>query len=93
VISLGTSFVTGGVGFLPVAVWLVALVVLAFASGTLPAPIGWAAVGVLALIAVEAVVAAATTGPLLWVASIALLAAIVAWLWILSSTLLSRATA
>jgi hypothetical protein len=26
VISLGTSFVTGGVGFLPVAVWLVALV-------------------------------------------------------------------
>jgi hypothetical protein len=93
VISLETSFVTGGIGFVPVAVWLVALVVLTFASGTLPASIGWAAVGVLALVAVEAVVAAATPGPLLWVASIALLAAIVAWLWVLSSTFLSRATA
>jgi hypothetical protein len=35
----------------------------------------------------------ATSGPLLWVASVALLAALVGWLWILSSTLLSRATA
>jgi hypothetical protein len=93
VIDLLTSFVTCGLGFIPVVVWLVALVVLTFASGSLPAPIGWAAVGVLALIVVEALVAAATTGPLLWVASIALLGAIVAWLWVLTSTLLSRSMA
>ena len=91
VISLETSFVTGGVGFIPIVVWLVALIILSFVSGTLPAPIGWAAVGVLALIVVEAVVGTATSGPLLWVASVALLAALVAWLWFLSSALLSRA--
>ncbi|HEY7700900.1 MAG TPA: hypothetical protein VIB02_01210 [Candidatus Limnocylindrales bacterium] len=90
-LSLQGSFVTGGVGFIPIVVWLVALVVLAFGSSTLPAPIGWAAAAVLALIVVEAVVGMATSGPLLWVASVALLAALVAWLWTLSSMLLSRA--
>ena len=93
VIELQTSFVTGGVGFIPIMVWLVAMVVLAFGSGALPAPIGWAAAGVLAFVVVETVVGMATSGPLLWVASVALLAALVGWLWTLSSTLLSRATA
>lgn len=58
----------------------------------LPPPIGWAAVAVLAMIGLDAVVGlAAATGPILWIVSIALLTALVAWLWILSSTLLSRA--
>ena len=92
-LSLQGSFVTGGLGFIPIVVWLVALVVLAFASGVLPSPVGGAAVVVLVLIGVEALVGSATYGPLLWIASIALLAAMVAWLWILSSTLLARAPA
>ena len=92
-LSLQGSFVTGGLGFIPIVVWLVALVVLTFASGVLPSPVGGAAVVVLVLIGVEALVGSATYGPLLWIASIALLAALVAWLWILSSTLLARAPA
>jgi hypothetical protein len=92
-LSLQGSFVTGGLGFIPIVVWLVALVVLTFASGVLPSPVGGAAVVVLVLIGVEALVGSATYGPLLWIASIALLAAMVAWLWILSSTLLARAPA
>ena len=92
-LGLQGSFVTGGLGFIPIVVWLVALVVLTFASGVLPSPVGGAAVVVLVLIGVEALVGSATYGPLLWIASIALLAAMVAWLWILSSTLLARAPA
>lgn len=89
-LSLQGSFVTGGVGFIPIAVWIVALVVLAFGSGVLPASVGWTAAAVLALIGVEAIVGLATIGPLLWVTSIALLAALAAWLWVLASTLLAR---
>jgi hypothetical protein len=93
VIDLRSSFVTGGVGFIPIVVWLVALVVLAFGSHAIPQPIGSAALAVLALIVVEAVVGTATTGPVLWVVSVALLAAFVAWLWILSMALLERVPA
>jgi hypothetical protein len=93
VIELQTSFVTGGIGFIPIAVWLVALVVLTFASGALPAQVGWAAAGVLAFIVVDAVIGIAGSGPILWVAGVALLTALVVWLWILSSTLLAHATA
>jgi hypothetical protein len=93
VIDLQTSFVTGGVGFIPIAVWIVAMVVLAFGSGALPAAVGWAAAGVLAFIVVDAVVGIAASGPILWVAGFVLLSALVVWLWILSSTLLSHAAA
>jgi hypothetical protein len=92
-LSLQGSFVTGGIGFVPIVIWLVALAILSFGSGVLPPPIGWAAVIVLVLIGVDALVGvAAATGPILWIVSIALLTALIAWLWILSSTLLSRAT-
>ena len=92
-LSLEGSFVTGGIGFIPIVVWLVALVVLSLGSGALPPLVGWAAVAVLVLIGVEALVTAVAMGPLVWIASIALLVALVAWLWALSSTLLSRAPA
>ena len=90
-LSLQGSFVTGGIGFIPIVVWLAALVVLAFGNGVLPSAVGWTAVAVLALIVVEAVVGMAGYGPFLWVASVALVVAMVAWLWIMSSTLLARA--
>ncbi len=92
IISLQASFVTGGIGFLGVVVWLIALVILTFGLSVLPAPVGWLSAAILALIVVEAVVGLATTGLGLWVASIALLAALVGWLWALSAGLLARTT-
>jgi hypothetical protein len=91
-LSLQGSFVTGGIGFIPIVVWLVALVVLAFVSGALPSAVGWTALAVLALIGVETLTVFAPMGILQWVTSIVLLISMVAWLWILSSTLLTRAT-
>jgi hypothetical protein len=92
-LTLDGSYVTGGVGFIGVVVWLISLPVLAFASGVLPPAVGWAAIAVLLLIVVEAVVAMVMMGPLVAVASVALVAALSAWLWTLSSTLLARSTA
>ena len=92
-LSLEGSFVTGGIGFIPIVGWLVALAILSLGSGALPPLVGWAAVAVLVLIGVEALVTAVAMGPLVWIASIALLVALVAWLWALSSTLLSRTPA
>lgn len=93
VLTLDGSYVTGGVGLIGIVVWLVALPVLAFASGVLPPTVGWAAIAVLLLIVVEAIVATLMMGPLVAVASVALVAALSVWLWALSSTLLSRSAA
>src|SRR5262245_13081963 len=65
VITLNDSFVTGGVGFLGVVIWMVALVVLAFGAHAIPAVIGTLAAAALALIAATAVVGLATQGPIL----------------------------
>ena len=92
-LTLDGSYVTGGIGFIAIMVWLVALAILSFGGGVLPPLVGWTAIAVLALIGVETLVVAVAMGPLVAVASIALLVALVAWLWSLSSTLLSRAPA
>jgi hypothetical protein len=92
-LSLDGSYVTGGIGFIPIVVWLVALPILSFGSGVLPPFVGWTAIAVLVLIGVEALVAAVAMGPLLAVASVALVVALAVWLWALSSTLLSRQVA
>jgi hypothetical protein len=88
-LSLEGSFVTGGIGFIPILAWLVALVVLAFGSGVLPSAVGWTAAAVLGLIGAEALTVLAPMGFLQWITSIALLTAMVAWLWVLSSALLA----
>jgi hypothetical protein len=88
-LSLEGSFVTGGIGFIPIVVWLVALVVLTFGSGVLPSAVGWTAAAVLALIGVEAITVLSPMGFLQGITSIALLTALVAWLWVLSSALLA----
>ena len=41
VISLQTSFVTGGLGILPVLAWMISLAVLSLALAQLPESIGW----------------------------------------------------
>ncbi len=91
VIDLETSFVTGGVGIVPFFAWLVALAVLSLGRGILPPSIGWLVVGVIALSILLTITAGLTSGPILWVASIALLAALVGWMASLGSMLMDRA--
>jgi hypothetical protein len=93
VIDLQASYLTGGIGLVPVLVWLVALVVLAFGSHALVPAIGWSALASLAMVVIFSLVAAATMGPAMWVASIVLLLAISAWLALLSADLLARVSA
>jgi hypothetical protein len=92
-IDLQTSFVTGGVGFLGLLAWMVALIVLALAVGVLPAAIGWLSAITLALVILEAAVGLAIGGPALWLASLVLIVGIVAWLGAIGAGLLERAGA
>jgi hypothetical protein len=89
-ISLETSFVTGGLGILPVFAWLVAVAVLALGLGILPAQVGWLAIGVVALSAALALIAGITLGPLVWIGSVALIVCLVGWLGSLALTLMNR---
>jgi hypothetical protein len=93
VIDLETSFVTGGLGIIPVLVWIVALIVLAVPLGILPSPVGWLAGGAIALIVVGSLVTVVTTGPIAWAAWIAVGVILAVWLANLSATFLGRAAA
>ncbi len=90
IVDLQKSFVTGGLGIVPVLIWIVALIVLALPLGLLPGSLGWLAGAAMALIAVGSVVAATTTGPVLWGAWTAVVVVLAVWLAALSSSLLSR---
>ena len=93
VLPLDGSFVTGGIGVVPVLAWMVALVVLGLGAGPVPSTIGFAAAVVLLLIVAEVVAAGAGPGPALWLVSIALLGSLVAWLGILVGSFVARASA
>ena len=93
VISLETSFVTGGIGIVPVFVWLIGVAILALGQGILPTYLGWLAAGVIVLSATLAVIASIAMGPAVVVVSVALLAVLAGWLGSLGMTLLGRATA
>jgi hypothetical protein len=90
VIRLETSFVTGGVGILPVFLWLTGVAVLSLAMGLLPAHLGWLAVGVILLSIGLSVVSGMATGPAVWVAAAALVVVLVGWMGSLGFTLLGR---
>jgi hypothetical protein len=90
VIPLQTSFVTGGLGVVPLFVWLVSVAILAIGAGVLPSHIGWLAIGVIVLSAGLAMLSGVTTGPAVWVAAIALLAVLVGWMGSLGWTLMER---
>ncbi len=80
VVTLEDSYITGGLGILPVLAWFVLVAIVSLVAGLLPSTVGWLAVASLLLIVVTGLVAAVTMGPLLWVACIALLAVLCAWL-------------
>lgn len=92
-LSLEGSYVTGGVGVVPVIAWIVLVAVLALGAGVLPASTGWLAVATLVAIVLVSVIAAVTRGPLLWIGCVALLVAISAWLAGLATTFGSNAAA
>jgi len=80
VITLEDSYITGGLGILPVLAWFVLVAILSLSAGVLPAQVGWLAIASLALVVALAVVASITMGPVLWLAAVALLIALTAWL-------------
>jgi hypothetical protein len=92
VIRLEDSYITGGLGFLPILAWMIALVILSLGMGVVPVAVGWTAAATLSLIVLEAVVGSLSTGLAMWVATIALVIALLAWLGSLSASLLTRAT-
>ena len=83
VISLGGSFTTGGLGILPVLVWLVAQVVVALRTGRPSRALGWAGVAVLATSVLASVAPALRSDAATWATTVLLLVSLVAWLWVL----------
>lgn len=80
VITLEDSFITGGLGVLPLLAWFVLVAVLALGAHILPMATGWLAVASLAGVVAMSLVGAVTMGPLLWATGVALLVILVAWL-------------
>jgi len=91
-LSLDGSYVTGGVGVLPLLAWILLVAVLSLAMGILPSTVGWLAALTLVMVVVESVTAAITLGPLLWVASVVLVVAISGFFAALATTFASSAT-
>jgi hypothetical protein len=85
-LSLDGSYVTGGIGVIPVLAWIVLVAALSLGDGILPSTTGWLAVATLAAIVVMSAIAFVTQGPVLWVAGVGLLVVISAWLAGLAST-------
>jgi len=88
VIDLQTSFVTGGLGILPVVIWMIALVVLAGPMDALPATVGWLAAAAIMLVIVGAVTTSITTGPPSWLAWLAVVVAFALWMGSLATSFL-----
>ena len=93
VIDLQTSFVTGGLGFLPVLVWMMALVVLGGPLGLVPTTIGRLAAAGLVLVVVASVSTVITMGPPTWLAWTAVSVALALWMGSLATSFLGHATA
>ena len=93
VIDLQTSYVTGGLGFLPVLIWMIALVVLAGPLGLVPSAIGWLAAAGLILVVIASISTAITMGPPTWLAWTAVVLVFALWMGSLATSFLGRAPA
>jgi hypothetical protein len=81
VIGLNTSFVTGGVGILPLLAWWAGVAYLALGAGMLPSHIGWWLVGTLGL--------GLLTFLATWAFGAGLVTALIGWLVSISAFLLA----
>lgn len=93
VIDLRTSFVTGGLGVIPILIWVVSVIVLAIPLGVLPESVGWLAVAAIALVVGGSIIVALTTGMIAWATWTAVVVALVLWLANLSVTFLDQVPA
>lgn len=89
VIDLNGSYMTGGIGILPVLVWIVALVWLSLGRHLFPDALGWLALAILASAVLIAVFAALKVDLAVWAFSIVLIAALLGWLVALGMALAS----
>jgi hypothetical protein len=90
-ITLETSFVTGGLGILPVLAWVVAQGYLGLRLGIPSRPVGVTAAATIVLAALLTVASSVGSDPATWPLSIALLGAIAAYLAFLGRVLFERA--
>ena len=92
-ITLNTSFVTGGIGILPFVAWLAAVAHIALRRGVLTRRVGW-----LSLAALGISIIAGAAGPLLpmtvlvFAVGLPLLAVLAAWLWVTGTDLLDASS-
>jgi hypothetical protein len=91
-LSLDGSYVTGGIGVIPVIAWIVLVAILGLGLEVLPSRTGWLAVLTLVTIVVFSVTAAVTLGPILWVEAVLLLAVISVWLGSLAGAFAAGST-
>ena len=87
VIDLSASFVTGGLGILPILAWVAAVTWLALGGSMLTATVGWLGIAVLASATFVTVAAALKLGVITWVLAGSVLLALVAWQWSLGVAL------
>jgi hypothetical protein len=90
-LSLEGSYVTGGVGVLPLLAWIVLIAVLGLGGSPIPDTLGRLAAVAIGAIVVCAVIAAITQGPVLWIAGVALVALLAIWMGGLATTFGERA--
>ena len=80
VIPLEGSFVTGGLGILPVLAWVLAVGVLAGRVEVLPDQLGWVTAVLFGMIVVVAIGSAVLPGPAVTLATTAMLLSLAGWL-------------
>ncbi|MSQ41172.1 MAG: hypothetical protein EXR55_05900 [Dehalococcoidia bacterium] len=88
VINLQTSFVTGGIGILPVLAWVVSIAVLSLGLKQFSAPLGWFTIAVLLLAVLLTVASSLHWKSADWPLGGGLIIALVAWLGTLGRDLL-----
>jgi hypothetical protein len=80
VIDLGTSYITGGIGILPLLVWICALIWLSLGAHLLPEWLGWSGAAFLASAVVVIVFASLRFELATGITSVVLLVALLCWL-------------
>jgi hypothetical protein len=80
VIDLSTSFMTGGLGILPVLGWVIALVWLSLGVHLLPDAVGWLGVALLGSAALTGMFSVIKIRSAMWACSVLLLASLLGWL-------------
>lgn len=86
-ISLQTSFVTGGVGIMPVLAWAIGLAVLVFTRDTLSVTVGWLLVGVLVSAGLLTLSWAFLAWPVTAAAGVVMIVLLASWLGAISAEL------